>query len=379
MIPTSSLPNQTRLATFGFRSIPPCEGCAGSDKFAEELLVRLVRLGFIVTAYTRIYRHGGDQPGTYAGIRLVHLTTVKRKGFDTLLHSLKATLHIIVHNTGTIVHVHNGGNSIWALLLRLAGKRVVVTQDGIDWDRNKWPWYGRLFLHASAFVTAKVPNHVVFDNVFVKEEFEKRYRRTYNFIPYGSECEQVDDNTSVVMNRLGLTPRGYMLFVGRFIPDKGLHYLVSAFERLGTDKRLVLVGGSPNPSAYESQIRSTKDSRILFPGYIYGKDTVVLMKNAYLYVQPSDIEGLSPVILSAMSLGTPLLCSDIRENMYVVGDTALTFRRSDTDDLARKLEYALLHSDELIQNTVRARHRALEQFSWDVVVRQYADLFRSAT
>ena len=367
-----------RLAAFGFRSLPPQAGSAGSDKFAEELLVRLAQAGFDITAYTRIYRKSGRPAGSYRGVKIVGLRTVRAKGFDTLWHSFKATLHIILRNTGSVVHVHNGGNSVWALWLRLSGKRVIVTQDGVDWNRDKWPWYGRLFLRMSTFVTARAPSGVVFDNVFAKEEFEKRFGRRYHFIPYGSESAAVDESRSDVLRRFGLKPKDYILFVGRFIPDKGLLYLIRAFERVKTAKRLVLVGGSPNPSAYETRIRSTQDDRVVFPGYVYGGDAVVLMKNAYLYVQPSDVEGLSPAILSVMGLGTPLLCSDIKENVYVVGDTALMFRKGDTSDLAERLEFALSHEQVLRDNGARGQRRALDLFSWEAVTRQYAELFRAA-
>ena len=84
-----------------------------------------------------------------------------------------------------------------------------------------------------------------------------------------------------------------------------MHLLVEAFEKLKTDKKLVLIGGSPNPDEYETKIKSTTDKRIIFPGYVYGDDTNILIQNAFSYIQPSLIEGLSPVILTVMGLGTP--------------------------------------------------------------------------
>ena len=104
-----------RIAAFGFRSIPPQAGCAGADKFAEELFTRLVQRGHEVTAYNRVYEESSRQAGSYKGIKLVNLETVKAKGFDTLLHSFKATWHIITRNTGDVVHIQNGGNSIWSI------------------------------------------------------------------------------------------------------------------------------------------------------------------------------------------------------------------------------------------------------------------------
>lgn len=371
--PATALP---RIAAFGLRTLPPSAGCAGAEKFAEELFTRLVDRGFQVTAYNRYY----DQPPThdnYRGIRLVHLRTVRRKGFDTLLHSLKATAHIIRHDTGDIVHIQNGGNSVFAIVLRLFGKQVFLSQDGVDWSRGKWPWYGRLFLYLSSFLTAYGPNRVIFDNVFAKEMFEKRFRRTYDFIPFGSEVIE-EERPSDVLERLGLRTKEYFLFVGRFIPDKGLQYLIPAFNEVKTDKKLVLVGGSPNPAGFESELRATKDPRILFPGFIYGRDVHVLMRNAYAYIQPSDVEGLSPVILENMGLGTPVICSDIRENRYVVADTALLFRRGNVGSLREAITIALRDGAALEAMAATARARARANFSWDTVTDQHVALFTGA-
>jgi glycosyltransferase involved in cell wall biosynthesis len=364
-----------RIATFTFRSIPLRPGCAGADKFAIELYPRLVARGHRVVAYNRLFK--GEEPigDEYKGVVTKNFyTPTRRKGFDSILHSIKVCWDIIRHDTADVVHIQNGGNSPFALLLRLFGKKVFLSQDGVDWKRAKWPWYGRLYLRLTQYLTAFAPHAVVFDNVFCKAEFEKRFKRTYDFIPFGSEVDESRLDETVLRD-LGLEPGGYFLFVGRFIPDKGLHYLVPAFERLATDKKLVLVGGAPNPSDYERGIMATADPRIVFPGFVYGGRTHALMKNAYAYVQPSDIEGLSPVVLENMALGTPIVCSDIVENQYVVGDTGLLFRRGDVDDLVAKLRWALEHPAEMALAGIRGRDRARREFSWDAVTEAFERVF----
>jgi glycosyltransferase involved in cell wall biosynthesis len=366
-----------RIAAFCFRSIFMRPGCAGADKFASELLPRLVARGHQVIAYNRLYP--GEQPiGTeYKGVQVrnLYIPTVM-KGFDTLFHGFRCVWDIIANDTADVVHMQNGGNSPFALILRLFGKKVFLSQDGVDWRRAKWPWYGRLYLWLTQYVSAFGPNAVIFDNVFCKEEFEKRFKRSYDFIPFGSEVTEEDLDTSI-LDELGLRQGGYFLFVGRFIPDKGLQYLVPAFEKLRTDKKLVLVGGSPNPSDFERKIRATKDPRIVFPGFVYGSKAHSLMKNAYAYIQPSDIEGLSPVILENMGLGTPIVCSDIQENRFVVGETALAFRKSDPDDLLKQLEWAIAHPEALDDMGRLGKERAGALFSWDTVADSHERIFEN--
>src|SRR3972149_7876975 len=136
-----------RIANIGIRSIPFRAGSAGGDKVAFEYCKRLANKGFRVIAYNRVYNNEKETLTNYCGIDLIYIKTVNRAGFDTLIHSAKATFNIIFHNTADIVIIGNGGNSIWGLFLRLFGKKVIVWVDGIDWKRGKWPWYGKLYLY----------------------------------------------------------------------------------------------------------------------------------------------------------------------------------------------------------------------------------------
>jgi glycosyltransferase involved in cell wall biosynthesis len=363
-----------RIAAFGFRSIPSREGSAGADKFAMELYPRLIQKGCSVVGYNRIYK--GEKTGyhEYKGVQLKYLRTVRWNGYDSIFHSCIATLHIILFNTADIIHIHNGGNSIWALLLRLFGKRVYISQDGVDWKRRKWKWYAKIYLYISSYITAFIPNGVIFDNIFSQGLFERKFGKKYYFIPYGCEVPDVAFN-DYIFNKLNIKPFEYFLFVGRFIPDKGIHYLVKAFENINTTKKLVLVGGSPNPSLYEKTLQKTTDERIVFPGYVYGNDAILLMKNAYAYIQPSDVEGLSPVILTILGLETPLICSDIQENLFIVEKNATIFQKGNIEDLREKMIYTLNNQKEVRLLAEKSKLLVLKRFTWDEVAKEHLNIF----
>lgn len=367
-----------RIAAFGFRTIPLAKGAAGADKFALELLPRLVARGHTVTAYNRHYPDVFVDESTYKGVKIKTFKTTKAKGFDTLLHSFKCTWDIIVNNTADVVHIQNGGNSIWALPLKLFGKKVFISQDGVDWKRDKWPWYGKLYLKFAAYLTSKLPTQVIFDNVIAKKYYETRFKKKFEFIPFGSEVESVTENEEI-LKRLNLQKGEYYLFVGRFIPDKGLHYLIPAFKNSSSNKNLVLVGGSPNPSGYEQEIKNMANEKVIFAGYLYGDDVTRLMLNCYCYIQPSDIEGLSPVVLSVMGLGIPLIVSDIEENVYAVQNTALKFNRANISSLNEVINYADDNQELLKELAMKAQQRALSKFNWDKVTDDHIRVFRGFT
>ena len=367
----------TGIAAFGgFRSLPPSSGAAGSDKFAMELYPRLIKKGYDVLAYCRVYSgEKNNLDKEFEGVKLLWFNTVNKSGFDTLVHSFKVTYDIIIHNRADIIHVHSGANSIWALFLRMAGKRVIVSQFAMDWKRDKWPWYGKLFYLASNYITAHIPNEVVFDNIFTKEYFEKKFKKKFGFIPYGCEVQEPDINNDI-LERLNLKPSEYFIFVGRFIPDKGVHILIDAYGKIKTDKKLLLIGNSPNPSDYEKKIKNTTDPRIIFPGYIYGDDTNYLIKNAYAYIQPSVIEGLSPVILTVMGLGTPLICSDIVENVYITKNNATHFANGNSDSLSESINYVLQNPDNILEMSKSGQTDVTERFNWDKITDQFIDTFK---
>jgi glycosyltransferase involved in cell wall biosynthesis len=367
--------SKLRIAAFGFRSYPPRTGSAGADKFAEELLPRLAARGHEVTAYNRTYPGTTTQVDqTIQGVRVRSFRTVSRSGFDTLIHSAKVTYDIIRHNRADIVHIQNGGNSVFGALLRLFGKKTFLSQDGLDWERDKWPWYAKLYLWLSSFVTAYTHNAVIFDNIFAREAFATRFKRNYDFVPFGADVDY-DSSAEAVLQQLGLESGEYFLFVGRFIPDKGLHRLIPAFERLDTAKKLVLVGGAPNPSSYEVEIKQTTDPRIFFAGFLYGSEVHALMRNSFAYVQPSSIEGLSPAILEAAYVGAPIICTDMPQNRYAVADYGTYFDPDDSGDLTSMLQWALTNPTELADRASGGAAYVSQQFSWTSVVEQHIEIF----
>lgn len=363
-----------RIAAFGFRSIPPIKGAAGADKFAIELFPRLVVRGHQVIAYNRRYEDVFVDINEYKGVKIKTIKTVSKKGFDTLWHSFRSTFDIIFHNTADVVHIQNGGNSIWALPLRLFGKKVFISQDGVDWKRDKWPWYGKLYLRFSAFITAHLPNEVIFDNVIAKKLFEDKFGKQFKFIPFGSEIEAYEEDKNILQKN-NLQKGEYYLFIGRFIPDKGLHYLIPAFINSDTNKKLVLIGGSPNPSSYEKQLQDLANSQVLFPGYLYGNEVNTLICNAYCYIQPSDVEGLSPIVLTVMGLNVPLIVSNIEENEYAVLNTARMFKKGDIASLTEEMNYCETHYPEMLFLAKQAQQRALSVFNWEKVSDEHVEVF----
>jgi glycosyltransferase involved in cell wall biosynthesis len=159
-----------------------------------------------------------------------------------------------------------------------------------------------------------------------------------------------------------------VLFVGRLVTEKGVHFLCEAFSRLDTDMTLALVGGSSGSDDYVAQIKKFEGPRVRMLDYVYGEALEELWSNAYCVVQPSTLEGLSLSLLEALSYGRCVLISDIPENLEVTEDCAFTFKNRDVDDLTRQLGRLIAEPDLVRQYEAKARGHIAEHYSWDRVV-----------
>ncbi len=376
--PSTATASKLRIASFGFRYLPPRAGCAGADKFVVELLPRLVARGHEVVAYNRVgFREGVGASTDFRGVKRRAIRTFRKSGLEALWHGGCVTFDIIRHNRADVIHIQNGGNTPFGAILRLFGKRTVLTEDGKEWERGKWSPLARAYLRAMTWLSARVHSEVVFDNIFAKAEAEARAARQFALIHYGAEVDYQPDAEAeaALLQRLGLTSGDYLLFVGRFIPDKGLHHLIAAFEALETGKKLVLVGGAPASSAYAAAIHASRDPRLVLPGFLYGADVHALMRHCFVYVQPSDLEGLSPVLLEAAFLGAPVICSDISMNRYALGAHGIYFAAADAADLRARLAGALDDPGRLRASGVAQQRHVAGTYSWERVTDDYLRVF----
>ena len=184
----------------------------------------------------------------------------------------------------------------------------------------------------------------------------------------------------MIGEKYGLEKDGYFLFLARIVPEKGLHYLIEAFSRIKTDKKLVIAGGSSQAFDYMERIHrmAAKDERIIMTDFVQGQVLEELYANAYAFVLPSDVEGMALTLLEAMSYGDCCLVSDIRENTEVVEDKALTFKKGDVKDLSRQLVWMLEHPDEVRRMGEESVDYICGKYDWDDVTRRTLAVYKKA-
>lgn len=368
-----------KIAMIGHKRIPSREG--GVEIVVDELSTRYVKLGHRVDAYNRCGTHVSGKKfdeargKSYKGIRLIQIPTFKNSTLNAPFYSILATLRALFGRYD-VIHYHAEGPCMMLWLPKLFGKHVVATIHGLDWQRSKWGGVAVSVLKFGEKMAAKYADDVIVLSRNVQEYFKETYGRETVFIPNGVN-RPILRKADMIRSQYGLEKDGYILFLARIVPEKGLHYLIKAYQEIKTDKRLVIAGGVSHSKEYMEQIHEmvAKDSRILMTDFVQGQVLEELYSNAYLFVLPSDVEGMAVSLLEAMSYGNCCLVSDIKENTEVVENHAVTFRKGDVSDLREQLK-KLLADQEWVDNIKSGSAGFIcSKYDWDCVVKETLDLY----
>lgn len=363
------------VAVLGTRGLPPRYG--GRETAVDEIGRRLVARGHDIVVYSRVYGDGGERRSTFEGMRLIHLPSLRSKNLDTALHVFFSLVHLTLREKARIVLLSGSGTAFAIAWLHLIGRRTVLWVDGKAWTRRKWGRLARWYLERSARFGVRHSDAMVTDTPLAHRFYLEEMGRDTTCIPYGAHIETVEGTEA--LQRHGLEPGDYVLFVGRLTPEKGVQYLIEAFEGLRTRHKLVIVGDNPYDRGFVEQLRSTQDSRIVFTGYVFDLGFRQLMQNCRIYVQPSDVEGTSPVLLTAMALGRPVVVNGIPENLATVADTGRSFPPGDVTALRQLLAELLEDDASLAEMGGAAQERVRAHFDWDRIADQFERVFRSLT
>ena len=360
-----------KIAMLGGRGVPA--HYSGSETCVEEVGSRLAVRGHEVVVYCRRHNSQISDP-VYKGMKRVVLGSINSKNLDTPSHTLVSLLHNLASNPADVLHFHGVGNSLFLPWLKVVPGRTVVTIDGPDWERPKWGRLARRVLKLSAKMAVGMADAVITDSLVSQRYYQDHFGKATTYIPYGADIAA--GQASDALAQYGLSERGYLLFVGRLIPDKGVHFLIEAFEGLKTDIKLVIVGDSPLFPEYIAELRSTPDTRIKFLGYVFGEPYRQLCAHAFAYVQPSLVEGTSPALLAAMGAGNCVVVNSIPENLETIGDAGLSFARNDASDLRRVLQMLLDRPDMVSDHRAMARQRVAEVYNWDTIALRHEMVYQ---
>lgn len=383
-----------KIAMIGLRGLPASYG--GVEKHVEELGSRIAAAGHQVTVYCRRnystqglevpsqYAYlppSGRRPGRYRGMILRNLPTTGGKHLESTVHSGLSALHTLRRDYD-IAHFHALGPGLFTPIPRyLTSTRVVQTVHALDDQRGKWSVPTRGILRVGRSLSAWVPDDVIVVSRELARIYDTEHDRPAHYIPNGApRVEPVPPGA--VLRRYGLEPGRYLLFLGRFVPEKCPDLLVRAFARLPADVKLVLVGGSSHSDDYADDLRrlATADPRIVMPGYVFGSVLAELMSSAALFIQPSRLEGMPITVLEAAAYGLPVVASDIgphREILQASGPGHRLFPDGSVAGLAEAIRAELADRDAGAVGAAELHRRTQAHYDWDDVVERTLSVYRN--
>ena len=370
----------TRIAMLGHKFIPSREG--GVEVVVSNLAPHLVDKGYDVTVYNRTNRQfkelrkKGELPREYRGVRMKWAPTIDRRGLAAMTSSVFATI-MAAFSSADLVHFHTEGPCVICWLPRLFGKKVVVTIHGLDHMRQKWGKFASAYIMQGEKAAVRHANSIIVLSNGVRDYFLEKYGRETVLIPNGIDPAEVRP-ASEITKEFGLVSGDYILFLGRLVPEKGIHYLIEAYKKLKTDKKLVIVGRTSDTDAYVKQLHDMAgdDPSIIFTGFQQGTIQEELYSNAYLYVLPSDLEGMPLTLLEAMHYGCCCVTSDIEECAAVMDGCGFTFPHGNVEALRETLQDLCDHPEKTETGRSEARKVVSSKYTWQEITAKTAELYR---
>ncbi|MBQ7133172.1 MAG: glycosyltransferase family 4 protein [Ruminococcus sp.] len=369
------------IAMFGHKRVSSREG--GVEIVVEELSTRMVERGHNVILYNRRGHHVSDknvkteQISDYHGVKIKSVITIDKKGLAAVTSSFFASLKSAFSNA-QVVHIHAEGPAAMTPLLKLFKKRVIVTVHGLDWQRDKWSdGFASKYIKFGEKMAVKFADEIIVLSNRVKEYFKDTYDRDTVYIPNGVNAPEIIEPERIA-EEFSLKKDSYILFLGRLVPEKGVHLLIDAFKDVKTDKKLVIAGGTSDTDDYVSQLedKAAHDDRIIFTGFQQGQVLEELYSNAYVYVLPSLLEGMPLSLLEAMSYKNCCVVSDITECTEVVKDKAVVVKAGDVGVLTSALQ-KLCDDKELVKEyKEKSQDYILKKYNWEDVVDKTLSLYK---
>lgn len=367
------------IAMLGHKRIPSREG--GVEIVVGELAKRMVKMGHGVTCFNRRGHHVGgsafdqEEKTEYCGVRLKSVWTLDKRGLAAMTASFSAAIRAALGRYD-VVHFHAEGPCAMMWIPKLFGKKCIATIHGLDHQRAKWGKFASWYIRTGEKCAVRFADEIIVLSENVKKYFSDIYNRETVFIPNGvmpASPVEADE----IAGLYGIHKDEYILFLGRLVPEKGIKYLIQAYKELNTDKKLVIAGGTSDSGDFLQELTdlAATDDRIIFTGFIQGRVLEELYSNAYVYVLPSDLEGMPLSLLEAMSYGNCCLTSDIPECESVLGGVGITFKQGDVQDLRDRLQQLCDEPQTVELFKVQAAEYICSRYNWDDVTTQTLQLY----
>ena len=357
-----------KIAFIGQKGIPAQSG--GVDRHVESLALFLARQGEDIIVYNRS-DYLPEKISAWKGITLVYKPYIDNKNFAAISHVFLSTLDAMKRRVD-VIHYHGIGPCLLAWLPRLFAPKIkiVATLHSFDYGNDKWSGFAKAMLRLGESLMCRYAHQVIVLTPLMHDYLWQRHNCESTIIPNGAYVEA--SVKTDVLAAYGLEKDKYIISVSRLIRLKGIQYLIEAWKSLPNEQngqlKIAIVGEGEYQAELEKLVGD--DPRFIFTGNQSGEALAQLYSNAALFVQSSEMEGLSISLLEALAYGRPCLASDISANHEAAGDCALYFASRNAAALKDRLAYAVAHPEEMALLGQKGAERAADKFNWESISRE---------
>ena len=371
-----------KIAMIGHKIVPSRRG--GIELVLTTLAPMLVRRGDQVVCYNRRGSQTEEEyadrirASEYEGVQLREVWSVQGKGVQAAVSSYAAAIRAAFSDFD-VIHFHALGPCAAMWIPKLTGKKCVATVHGLDWKREKWNnGWGAKYIKWGERVMVRCADEIIVLSEGVRQYYRETYGRQTVMIPNGVSRPQKAE-VGLIHEKFGLEKDGYFLLLSRLVEEKGVHFLIEAYQQMQCGRKLVIAGDASDTNDYVARIRKMAEGNpdIIFTGFVSGRMLEELYSNAYAYVLPSTVEGMPLSLLEALSYGNAVICSDIAENTDVIGDCGVSFRSGDVQDLRSKLQAFTDDERQVYALKARAADYICARYNWDDVADQTRTLYQA--
>lgn len=368
-----------KIAVIGAKGLPPKQG--GIEHYCAEVYPRIVEQGHSVDLYARSsYTDCSWQDRyDYQGVQVISLPGLPLKGVDAFATSAIGAIAASATKYD-IIHFHALGPSLFTCLPRLVNTaKIVVTCQGLDWQRAKWGSFSTRVIQLGEKAAVRFAHGMVVVSDALQTYFRQTYGRNTVYIPNAPAGYGKSDANFGYGTQLGLEQERYVLFLGRLVPEKRPDLLVEAFSALNAPGwKLVLAGGVSDTKSFTSELleKVANNPNIIFAGELRGQRLWEIVRGAGLFVLPSDVEGLPLAMLEAMQEGIPVVASDIPPHKQLIsGGRGKLFEAGNLNSCISTLDWAIHHPQELRVMAVNAQRHIQLNYSWDHITSETLKLY----
>jgi len=363
-----------KIAFIGQKGIPAKFG--GVERYVEGVSQNLTKLGHEVFVYTRAHYTDRNKK-SWHGVNLINLPAIYTKHLDAISHVFLATIHALWQDYD-IIHYQGVGPSLLSFIPRIFKPKseVIVTFHSLDRNHAKWSKLAKMILTIGEWTACKFPHRTITVSKGLQQYCLARYKTPTTYISNGVYVNDIAKDKRL-LNKYSLKNGKYYIVVARFIKHKRIEDVINAFKGIvNTDMKLVIVGDGSFTENYASRLKKFSDDRIIFTGWLSGEILFNLISQSGAFISGSEDEGMPITVLEAMSLGVPVILSNIIGHRDAVENCYwYDFPVGDINALQKKMKYVSRYSTKVMQEAKANQKIIRHNFDWELITKSINDLY----